>query len=206
MNILSIGPHPDDIEIGCAGALIKYAQKGHNVFLLVLTKGEKGGGEETRSKEQMEAARIIGARDVFWGEFKDTELLDKGNRMIHAVEHYIDLLGPDFIFVNFFDDTHQDHRAVNRAVLSATRYVKNVIFYEVPTTKNFTPNIFVDISSVMDKKLKVLESHASQITRTNIQGLSVMDIAGASAHFRGVQGRVALAEGFISERLFINID
>ena len=41
MNILAIGPHPDDIEIGCGGTLIKYSQKGHNVFLLIITKGEK---------------------------------------------------------------------------------------------------------------------------------------------------------------------
>jgi len=39
MNILAIGPHPDDIEVGCAGTLIKYAQRGHKVFLLIITKG-----------------------------------------------------------------------------------------------------------------------------------------------------------------------
>jgi LmbE family N-acetylglucosaminyl deacetylase len=126
--------------------------------------------------------------------------------MIHVVERYIDSIKPDFIFVNFFDDTHQDHRAVNRAVLSATRYVKNVMFYEVPTTNNFTPNVFVDISSVLDKKLEALKAHASQTMKTNIEGLSITDIARSSAHFRGVQGRVPLAEGFVSERLFISID
>ncbi len=206
MNILAIGPHPDDIERGCGGTLIKYARRGHNIFLLLISKGELGGKAEIRYGEQMKAADIIGVKDVFWGGFRDTELLDKGNEIIHIVEGYIKKIQPDFIFVNFFDDTHQDHRTINRSVLSAARYVRNVMFYEVPTTNNFTPNVFVDIGSVLDMKLEALKAHASQIMKTNIQDLSIIDIARSSAHFRGVQGRVALAEGFVSERLFINID
>ncbi|MEE9176202.1 MAG: PIG-L deacetylase family protein, partial [Thermodesulfobacteriota bacterium] len=182
MNILAIGPHPDDIEIGCAGTLIKYAQSGHNIFLLLVSKGEMGGEAEIRYKEQMKAADIIGARDVFWGGFNDTELLDKGNEIIHIVEEYIKEIQPDFIFVNFFEDTHQDHRTVNRSVLSAARYVRNVMFYEVPTTNNFIPNVFVDIGSVLDMKLEALKAHASQVMKTNIQDLSIIDIARSSAH------------------------
>jgi LmbE family N-acetylglucosaminyl deacetylase len=206
VNILAIGPHPDDIEIGCAGTLIKYAQRGHNIFLLLISRGEMGGEGEVRYKEQMKAADVIGAREVFWAGLKDTELVEKGNEIIHTVEGYIKKIQPNFIFVNSFDDTHQDHRTVNRSVLSAARYVRNVMFYEVPTTNSFTPNIFVDIGSVLHMKLEALEVHASQVTKTNIQDLSIIDIARSSAHFRGVQGRVALAEGFVSERLFINID
>ena len=206
MNILAIGSHPDDIEIGCSGTLIKYAQQGHDVFLLVITRGEKGGEAEARQEEQIKAAEIMGAKDVFWGGFTDTELLDRANEIIHLIESYIEKIQPNFIFVNFFDDTHQDHRTVNRSVLSAARYVRNVMLYEVPTTNNFTPNIFVDIGSVFELKLKALEAHSSQVMKTNIPDLSIIDIARSSAHFRGVQGRVPLAEGFVSERLFINID
>jgi len=206
MNVLAVGAHPDDIEVGCGGTLIKYAQRGHNIFLLLISKGEMGGDAKVRHKEQMKAAQIIGASDVFWGGFTDTELLDRGNEIIHTVEGYIKEIQPSFIFVNFFDDTHQDHRTVNRSVLSAARYVRNVMFYEVPTTNSFTPNVFVDIASVLDLKLEALKAHASQVMKTNIEDLSIMDIARSSAHFRGVQGRVPLAEGFVSERLFINID
>ena len=159
MNILAIGPHPDDIEIGCAGTLIKYAQRGHEVSLLIITKGEKGGDSDVRYEEQLKAAEIMGVKDVFWGGFKDTELLDKGNDIIHMVEQYIESIHPHFIFVNFFDDTHQDHRAVNRSVLSATRYVKNVLFYEVPTTNDFTAQVFVDISKSLDGKIDALLAH-----------------------------------------------
>lgn len=205
MNILAIGPHPDDIEIGCSGTLIKYAQRGHGVFLLIITRGEKGGEAEARYEEQIKAAEIMGAKDVFWGGFSDTELLDKGNEVIQLTELYIKKIQPNFIFVNFFEDSHQDHRTVNRSVLSAARYVRNVMFYEVPTTNNFTPNIFVDIGSVFELKLEALKAHSSQVMKTNIPDLSIIDIARSSAHFRGVQGRIPLAEGFISERLFIDI-
>lgn len=205
MNILAIGAHPDDIEFGCGGTLIKYARRGHGIFLLLISKGEKGGGGDTRSREQLESAKIIGAKDVLWGGFEDTELLNRGNEIIRTVETHIRSIKPDFIFVNFYSDTHQDHRTVNESVLSATRYVRNVMFYEVPTTNNFTPNVFVDIGPVLSEKLRALEAHKSQIMKTNIEGLSITDIARSSAHFRGVQGRVPLAEGFVSERLFINI-
>ena len=84
MNILAIGAHPDDIEIGCAGTLIKYASKGHNIFLLLITKGDRGGEAGIRYKEQIKAADIIGAKDIFWGDFKDTDLLNEGNEIIHT--------------------------------------------------------------------------------------------------------------------------
>ncbi|MCX5679173.1 MAG: PIG-L family deacetylase [Candidatus Omnitrophica bacterium] len=67
MNILAIGAHPDDIEFGCGGTLLKYSSSGHRVFLLVLTKGGFGGDPDVRSKEQKEAALFLGAKEVFWG-------------------------------------------------------------------------------------------------------------------------------------------
>jgi LmbE family N-acetylglucosaminyl deacetylase len=205
MNILAIGAHPDDIEIGCGGSLIRYAKTGHNVYLLLITKGEKGGDAEIRFQEQLRSAEIMGAKDVFWAGFDDTELEDKGNDIIHEVEHYIRRVDPNLIFVNFPDDTHQDHVTVNKSVLSATRYVKNVLFYEVPTTSNFNPQVFVDISNSLEKKIAALQAHASQVMKTNIEDLSIIEVACSSANFRGIQGRVKYAEAFTSLRLHIDI-
>ena len=53
MNILAIGSHPDDIEFGCGGTLLKYSENGHKVYMLVLSKGDKGGDPEVRQKEQV---------------------------------------------------------------------------------------------------------------------------------------------------------
>ena len=67
MNVLAIGAHPDDIEYGCAGTLIRYGQAGHQVFLFVMTRGEAGGDPDLRVKEQEASSHIMGAKDISWG-------------------------------------------------------------------------------------------------------------------------------------------
>lgn len=204
MNILAIGAHPDDIEFGCGGTLTKYALKGHDIYLLVLTDGGRGGDQAERRKEQEEAARVLGAKQLFWGGYQDTEVpLDR--ELIQKVEGILHLIGPDLILVHFSDDTHQDHRHLSTSVVTASRYTRNVLFYEGPTTANFTPSIFVDIDAVLERKLSALKAHASQVVKTGVEGLSVLDLAKAAAHFRGIQGRVKNAEGFVPLRLFINV-
>ena len=204
MRILAIGAHPDDIEFGCGGTLIKYARQGHDVFLLVMTDGGGGGDGAVRRQEQEESARIIRACKLFWGGYQDTAIpLDRA--LIQRLEKVIEEVQPDFIFVHYHDDTHQDHRHLATSTITATRYTRNVLFYEGPTTQNFSPSVFVDVDSVLADKVATLQAHASQVSKTNIEGLSIVDIARSSAHFRGIQGRVKNGEGFVPLRLFINI-
>jgi LmbE family N-acetylglucosaminyl deacetylase len=204
MNILAIGAHPDDIEFGCGGTLIKYARKGARIDLLVLTDGGRGGDARIRRREQRRAGSALGAGRIHWGGYRDT-LLPCVRRLIDRMERTLDRVAPDFIFVNFPEDTHQDHRQVARAAISATRYARNVLFYEGPTTVNFTPTVFIDIAEEIDRKIDALRAHRSQVSKTRIEAMPICDIARASAHFRGVQGRVRWAEGFAPLRLFINI-
>ena len=204
MNILAIGAHPDDIEYGCAGTMIKYAERGHHIFLMVLTSGQEGGSTEIRQQEQEAAAEIMKVQKVFWGNYHDTQLpLNK--ELIEKIEEVLGEVKPDLILVNYGDDTHQDHRILTQATMSATRYVRNVLFFEVPTTQNFNPQVFVDISDTLERKFKVLEAHASQVMKTNIEDMSIVELAQANATFRGIQGRVKFAEAFAPLRLFINI-
>lgn len=203
MNILAIGPHPDDIEFGCGGALLKYAGCGHRISLLILTDGAYGGDPAVRKTEQEQAARFIGAR-VFWGGYRDTEL--QGSReLIQKIDAVIQEVKPDIVMLNFWADVHQDHRQAAQAGVSASRYIKEVLFYEVPSTQHFEPDIFVDINDVLDKKIKLLEMHASQVNRTKIENLSITESARSCANFRGFQGRVKYAEGFKSVRLLREI-
>ncbi len=204
MNILAIGAHPDDIEFGCGGTLLKYSEQGHKVYMLVLSKGDKGGDPEVRQKEQENSARILKVGKLFFSDYLDTEIV-QSQKLIIEIESFLKEVKPDFIFVQYFDDTHQDHRNLSESTISATRYIQNVLFYEGPTTQNFTPNVFVDITKVFDKKLECLNAHASQVSKTNIEGLSIIEAAKSAAHFRGIQGRVRFAEAFHSLRLFINI-
>jgi LmbE family N-acetylglucosaminyl deacetylase len=204
VNILAIGAHPDDIEFGCGGTLIKYARKGHRLFLLVMTKGGLGAESGKREAEQMDSKKILGAEEVFWGGYEDSQLM-VDTELIGKIENVIREVKPDFIFCNFPDDTHQDHRHLAQAIMSATRYIRNVLFYEGPTTQNFKPHVFVDIADTLDKKLQALKAHRSQVMKTNIEDLSIVEVARSSANFRGIQGRVKYAEAFDSLRLFINI-
>ena len=74
MKILAIGAHLYDLELGCAGTLIKHAQRGDDVYITIITDGSAGGEADVRSSEQLEAAKIIGARDVFFGGYADTRI------------------------------------------------------------------------------------------------------------------------------------
>jgi len=199
MNILAIGAHPDDIEYGCGGFLIKAKEKKHKIFFYVLTKGEKGGPCKTREEEQKKAIEFLGIEKLFWGNFVDTNLPPL-NTLIKEVEKIVKQTNPDEVYVNYFEDTHQDHRNISNAVISATRYVKNVIFYEDYTSINFEPNLFVDIEDVLDKKIKLLKFHSSQINRKYPTGLDIIESVKAIASFRGFQGKVKYAEGFKSFR------
>jgi LmbE family N-acetylglucosaminyl deacetylase len=204
MNLLAIGAHPDDIEFGCAGTLMKYADNGHGVYMLVVTEGGMGGEPGIRREEADSAAGLMGVKKILWGSYRDTEialsksLIDDIERVIHEVD-------PAFIFVHHQEDTHQDHRALAQAAISATRYVRNVLFYEGPTSVDFSPNVFVDIGSHLERKLDVLAAYDSQTEKTNIPDLNILDIARAVAVSRGIQARTKYAEGFVSLRLFINV-
>ena len=203
MNILGIGAHPDDLEFGCGGILHKLSGKGHKIGMLVMTGGDVGGPAGIRKAEQERSAKLLKAR-LFWGGFMDTDVtMNRG--LVQMVERHIDLVKPDMIFVNYEDDTHQDHRSVAKAVITAARYTKNLMFYEVPTTLNFVPTVFSDIGDVIDKKVQLLKCHRSQVYKTRVKNLSIIETAKSTAVFRGYQDRVKYAEGFAPQRLLLDM-
>lgn len=204
MRILAISPHPDDFEIGCGGTLLKYARRGADITALIMTDGSLGGPGRVRQEEQHSSAEIVGISRVMWGGFRDADL--PGDReVIDRIEEVLREVRPTFLFVPFGQDTHQDHRKVSSAALSATRYSRNVLFYECPTSVDFHPTIFVDIGAEFEDKISTLAAHRSQVERTHIEGLPITEIARSMAHFRGTQSRVSHAEGFQAVRLFINL-
>jgi LmbE family N-acetylglucosaminyl deacetylase len=204
VNILAIGAHPDDIEYGCGGTVTLYAQKGHDVYLFVATDGALGGDAGVRRREQEDSKLVMGARRIFWGDYRDTEV-PCNRELIGRIESVIHQVQPTMIFVNAPDDTHQDHRNLAQATVSATRYVPNFLFYEVPSTQNFTPNCYTNVEKVLDRKLACLEAHRSQVSKTNIEDMTIVELARSCANFRGIQGRVKYAEAFQSVRLLLDI-
>jgi LmbE family N-acetylglucosaminyl deacetylase len=204
VNVLALGAHPDDIEYGCGGALTLYAEKGHDVYLFVATDGALGGDGRRRRQEQEDSRVVLGARRVFWGEYRDTEV-PYNRELIARIETVIREIRPTMIFVNAPDDTHQDHHNLAQATLSATRYVPNFLFFEVPSTQQFVPNCYANIDKVLPTKLAALEAHRSQVTKTSIEDLTILELAVSCANFRGIQGRVKYAEAFQSVRLLLDI-
>jgi len=202
MRLLAIGAHPDDIEFGCAGAIAQYSQKGDEVYLLVVADGSMGGDPQVRQKEQEVSAEIMGSIELFWGGYQDTFIIfDKP--LIDLLEGFLRDVNPSLVLVNYPEDTHQDHVRLAKATISATRYTPKVIFYETPTSIGFNHLIFADIDETLEKKIKCLEAHASQFHKTNIPGSNIVDIAIATARFRGTQARVTFAEGFAPLRYFL---
>jgi len=203
MKILAIGAHPDDIEFGCGGTLIKLNKHGARIHFLVLTQGGAVSDPAIRKKEQGQSAKYLKA-NICWGGHKDTQV-PYGKILIDKIEEVMKKIKPDIIFCNYPDDVHQDHRALADACYSATRYTQKVVFYEVPSTRHFEPDVFVDITSVMNKKLTLLKLHASQINKTRVSNLSILESTSSCANFRGYQARVRYAEGFKPLRYLMDI-
>ncbi len=209
MRIVALGAHPDDIEYGCGGTLALLSAAGHEVFLLICTAGEQGHiGEQTanpRTAEQEHSARLLGARDILWLDYPDTSVpVDR--EIISSVETHLDRIRPEYVFVHHGQDTHQDHRNLSQVAVSATRKQRNVLFYEGPTTHTFTPTVFVDITTTIERKLEALTAHRSQLTQTNIAATSILELARATSMFRGTQARTMYAESFVPLRLFLDFD
>ncbi|MBN1674497.1 MAG: PIG-L family deacetylase [Kiritimatiellae bacterium] len=194
MNILALGAHPDDIEYGCGGLLLQAASAGHKVFLDVLTDGSASVGAD-RKREQEQAAEFLGAGGLFWGGFKDTELV-AGRPLIVAIESVLAKVSPDMVFVNFLTDAHQDHMALASCAVTACRYVKRVFFYHDYTTLDFQPDTFVDISPVLSRKRELLAHHRSQVQKAYPTGLDMLESVTALAAYYGFMAKVKYAEGF----------
>lgn len=203
-NILAFGAHPDDVELGCSGTLRKYVKQGNNVYVCVLSEGQEAGDPVMRKKEQEEAARRLGAKELIWGHWIDTRF-EVSKQSVDFIESVVAKVRPYEIYVNYSNDSHQDHRTLAQCVISATRYNKRVLFYEDYTSYNFQPDIFVDISDVLDEKLHIISAFESQISRNYPSGQKMIDGIKAMANFRGFQARIHYAEGFKAVR-YLKLD
>ena len=156
MNILAIGAHLDDIELGCGGLLIKAVREGHNVWMYTLTRGAASGDPAQRTCEQIEAAKFIGADTLWIDNFEDTKL-SMDIELIRRIESVMSYSHADVVYTHPLGDTHHDHRAIAEATLEAGRFVPNK-----PVTKDFKPHVYYDISDVINDKIELLSVFSSQ--------------------------------------------
>jgi LmbE family N-acetylglucosaminyl deacetylase len=196
VNVLAIGAHPDDIELGCGGALLRHVARGDHVTMLVMTTGQRGVTTSSRVFEQQDAARVLGAA-LRWGPFEDGSI-PRGAPAIALIDEVIAATDAHVMYTHAPRDSHQDHRAVAVASLAAARRMRAVLYYETPSTQRFEPTVYVDIADVLDDKFRALCAHESQVMRDGSVELEAIE---AGARFRGAQGRVRHAEAFESPRL-----
>ncbi|MFY3740370.1 MAG: LmbE family N-acetylglucosaminyl deacetylase [Candidatus Nitrosomirales archaeon] len=195
MNILAIGTHPDDIEIGCGGTLIRSAKDGHDVYMYVVSRGEAGGNAQQRIKELFAAAKYLGVKKLWLDNFPDSKLVSSPE-LIYHIEWVISKCDPDLVFTHSVHDTHHDHRAVSISSTEAARKVPTVLAYENPLSKRFNAQIYVDISDTVDDKCALVQYFVSQ----NNNNYDFNKAVKLLAEYRALQSRnnqlVSHAEAF----------
>jgi LmbE family N-acetylglucosaminyl deacetylase len=203
-NVLAIGAHPDDVELGCGAALIAHVAAGDTVTVLVVTGGENGPGDDRqvagRRAEQQRAAELMGARLV-WGGLRDCEVV-ADSATVRRIEAVLQDTAADLVYVHAPDDSHQDHRAIAAATLGAARRLPRVLHYQSPSTLTFTPSVFVDVTAFLAGKLDALAAHASQVERS---AMVEPDAVVASARHWGAQARIGYAEAFQPTRMVLDL-
>ena len=161
---LAIGAHPDDVEIGCGGTLLKKRAMGHEIVVLILSRGAKGGDDNQRLEEAQKAAQLLNARLIV-GDLPDSQV-PEGAQTIDLIERVVREVVPTHVYTHSSHDAHQDHRNVHFATCVATRHISNLYCYQSPSsTTEFRPNLFVDISDHMDAKVQMIQAYHSQVSR-----------------------------------------
>jgi len=205
LRILAIGSHPDDIELGCGGTLFKAAQAGHEVYMYILSRGDKSGNPAERTRELFESATFLGAKTLWIDNFVDTQLT-VGSSLVNHIEYFIHRADPDLILTHPLKDYHHDHRAVAECTVEAARNSQNVLAYEIPVTKEFNPQLYYDISSVIEEKLKLASIFLSQAGKVFTLGNTIKGMAEYRALQNRLDGTVTHAEAFEVLKLCVNSD
>ncbi|MEU4426732.1 PIG-L deacetylase family protein [Actinoplanes sp. NPDC024001] len=195
-SVLAIGAHPDDIELGCGGTLAAHRAAGDAVTMLVVTGGQNGPGATAERRAEAEAAARNLDCLLRWGHLVDCAVTADA-ATIAVIEKAIRDTDADVVYVHAPDDSHQDHRAVAAATLSAGRHSRRILHYRSPSTTRFEPTVFTDISAHLDTKIAALSCHRSQVENS---AMVDPEVVAASARHYGAQARVRHAEAFMPAR------
>jgi len=219
MNILVVGPHPDDQELGMGGTIARLAGQGHNVLLLDMTNGEPTphGTPEIRAREAAAAAKILGVT---------RRTLTMPNRMVtHSIESRHMVAGvirehqAQIVFTPFFEDAHPDHVATTRIVEDArfdaklTKinlpgepiYPKWLFYYYCTHLRHVAnPSFLIDITGYEQRKHEAIVTYDSQFVKPEKNRRVVEWIAAANTYFGSRIGTASAEPFFTREPLGLN--
>ena len=226
VDILAIGAHPDDVELGCGGTIAKLLAEGKTVAIVDLTQGELGtrGTNITRAQEAADAAKILGisARENL--KMKDGFLNNSEEYQMEIVK-IIRKYQPEIILANAIDDRHPDHAKASKLVSDAC-FLSGLVKIETSLNgenqkswrpkqifhyiqwKNITPDFVIDISDFMDKKIEACLAYKTQFYDPNssepMTPIATKDFLESLTYRAQDLGRLSgvnYAEGFTTEKL-----
>jgi LmbE family N-acetylglucosaminyl deacetylase len=208
MNVMAIGAHPDDIEFGCSGTLIKHKERGDTVVYVCMTSTESKSGTSgniLRSLEQLKSevkcsTELIECDYVEFAPFTDLHV-PFNFESVSVLDGMMQTYKIDTVYTHWAGDSNQDHIATYKATMAAARYVPNVFCYEqIPlprhTENEMNINYYNDITGFMDAKIEVAKCHKSQIKKYGEAGFDVPYRLKILAEYRGIQANCKYAEGF----------
>ena len=226
LDVLAIGAHPDDVELGCSGILIKEVKRGKKVGIVDLTQGELGtrGTIETRYQEAADAAMIMGIhvrenlkmRDGFFVNDEAHQM-----QLIAALRKY----KPEIVIGNILEDRHPDHGKAGSLIydacfLSGLKQVKTYDENNVEQEKwrpkyllhylqdrFYEPDVIVDVSDVWEQRMETIKAYKTQFhstestePQTYISSPEFLEGLVSRARLLGKRIGVQFAEGFISKK------
>lgn len=203
-NVLAIGAHFDDIELGCGGTIAKHIKKGDKVYYLYITNGSYNlyNGNLLRNvdeayKEGLNAAKILGIKEEnFICLNYETKKVTYGVELIEKLNEIIDDKNIDTIYTHWDKDVHQDHSAIGKATINAARHIKRVLMYRsnwYHSTSIFNERYFVDISDFMSVKIKAIRAHKGELEK---RGESWINFVKHQNENRGIGMGTKYAEAF----------
>lgn len=211
-DIVCVGAHPDDVEIGMGGTVAGFVRRGPSVVIVDLTNGEPTphGTPECRARESAQAAKVLGV---------DRVTLDLPNRYLFdtveartALAEVLREHRPSMMFVPFPEDAHPDHLAASSIALAARFYSKftkttmrgephypaRVYHYMAVHLRLVRePSFVVDISEDLPRKLEALAAYESQFS-ANPTNAGITDMVELNARMWGATARVAAGEPFFA--------
>ncbi len=223
VDVLAVGAHPDDVELGCGATLVTLARRGLTFGILDLTRGEAGtrGTPEERAQEAAEAARILGASHRDGLDLGDGGLRTDRDAELAVVEA-IRRRRPRLVLAQLPDDRHPDHVRTGRLVTDAAFYAglktlstasaphrpQQVVYY--PSHFVAELSFLVDVTEAFPVKLEAMRAYRSQFfspgapgpagPATYVSSKQFLDGITARAQAYGRIASVGYAEGFVSPR------
>ena len=201
MNVLAIGAHFDDVELGCGGALAKHVKNGDKVIIFTATNSEFSNqqGRVLRKRtdafrEGKNAADILGA-ELIVGD-RNTFCLEYEEVVNAKLVELIELRKIDLIYTHWDKDVHHDHRNLALATIHAAKHVNKILMYRSNwylSEDTFRKEFFVDISQTWVEKEKAILAYESEMNRV---GTKWVDYFKMAAKMNGLQMGVEYAEGF----------